>query len=614
MGAYGRSIGTAVPIPDVLAAARRTRRAALSALVCAGAVLTATAAALALTGAPSHPGLVALGRALIVGVPIAVGLYAWHRQPAERFGLVLVAAGGVWFMTTLAESHDEAAYTAGRVAGWLMEALLVYVILCFPTGRLPGRADRAITGAMAGVVALFYLPQLLLAEGFSVPSPYTSCVEDCPGNALFALEREPAFVDAIMRPLGAILVLVVMVAVVVRLHRRMRASTPLTRRMLTPVVAVAMARAGALGVLIVARDLASDGPVLQASAWMLALGGPAIALAFLAGVLRWRLFAERALQSLADCLRSLPDAVTLRQAFADAFGDPSIQIVFPELGAAGRWMDCWGRPVPAPEPAVGRAVSEVWRHGEVIAAIVHDEALGGRPELVRAGVSMAAVVLENQRLAAEAEATMRELQRSRARIASGAEQERRRIERDLHDGAQQRLVALRIELELAEEVVLRDPEQGAARLRELEHEVDEALEELRALAHGVYPPVLADRGLAEALRSVARRSATRVELVTHDLGRYSTEVEGAVYFCVLEALQNVQKHATGVRRVVVTLDGGIGEELRFSVRDDGAGAAAIVEGAGITNMRDRLAAIGGEVGIASRPGVGTVVRARAPTR
>jgi signal transduction histidine kinase len=603
---------TAVRVPEGIAAARDARPVALLGLACMGVAATAAAAAIAL--AESGPGLVALLRALIVGVPIAAGLYALLRQPEERFGLVLVAAGAGWFVTTLAESQDDVVYTVGRIAGWVMEAGLVYVILCFPAGRLTDRRDRAIAGAMAGVVAMFYLPQLLVAEDFSVPSPYTSCVQDCPGNAAFSLEREPAFVDAIMRPLGALLVLAVMVAVVARLYRRMRVSTPLTRRVLAPVVAVAMARAGALGVLIVARDLDTGVPVLEASAWLLALAAPAIALAFLAGLLRWRLFAERALQRLAECLRELPDALTLRNAFAEAFGDPTIEIVFPERGATGRWMDCWGRPVNLPEPAAGRAVSDVSRRGEVIAAIVHDEGLGARPELVRAGVAMAAVVLENQRLAAEAEVAMRELQRSRARIAAGAEQERRRIERDLHDGAQQRLVALRIELELAEDIVRQDPERGVARLRELERDVEEALEELRALAHGVYPPVLADAGLAEAVRSAARRSAIRVDLVTRDAARYSTAVEGAVYFCVLEALQNVQKHATGARRVVVTLDGGTGEELRFSVRDDGAGAAVIDEGAGITNMRDRLGAIGGEVGIASRPGVGTIVRGHVPTR
>jgi signal transduction histidine kinase len=604
---------TAVRVPEGAPVARAAARAVLPFLAWAGAAATAAAAAIALTGATGRPGLVALGRAAMVGVPIAVGLYAWHRQPGERFGRVLAAAGAGWFLTTLAESQDEAVYTAGRVAGWLMEALLVYLILCFPSGRLDGRADRVIAGAMAAVVAVFYVPQLLLAEDFSVPSPFTSCVAECPGNAAFGLEREPAFVDAIMRPLGAVLVLAVMVAVVARLVGRTRASTPLSRRMLGPVLVVAMARAGVLGVAILARDLDARSGLLPVTAWLLALAVPAIALAFLAGLLRWRLFAERALQRLAECLRELPDALTLRRAFADAFGDPTIEIIFPRPAPDEGWMDCWGRPITVPAPGRGRAISEVRRHGEVVAAMVHDEALAGRPELMRAGVSMAAVVLENQRLAAEAEATMRELRSSRARIAAGAEQERRRIERDLHDGAQQRLVALRIELELAGELVRRDPERGAARLRELEQHLDDALDELRALAHGVYPPLLADRGLDDALHAVALRSALRVDLVTHDVGRYPTEVEAAVYFCVLEALQNAQKHAGGARRVVVTLDGAARAELRFSVRDDGAGTAAIEEGAGITNMRDRLAAVGGELAIVSKPGVGTLVRGLAPT-
>jgi signal transduction histidine kinase len=592
------------------APARAARRVHPLVLACAGAAAAAMAAAITYAGAAGQPGPVALGRALIVGLPIGAGLYARYRQPDDRFGLVLVAAGVGWLATTLAESQDEALYTLGRFAGWLMEAGLVYVILSFPAGRLTGRADRVITGAMALVVALFYLPQLLVAEDFSVPSPYTSCLESCPGNALFALEREPAFVDAIMRPAGAVLVFAVMLAMVVHLYRRRRVSTPLTRRMLAPVVAVAMARAAALGGLIVARDL--DGSVPEVSAWLLALAVPALAVAFIAGLLRWRLFAEQVLQRLAECLRSVPDVLTLREAFAEAFADPTMEIVFPEEGDDGRWMDCRGSPVSLPEPGGGRTVSTVSRHGEVVAAIVHDEGLAARPGLIRAGVSMAAVVLENQRLVAEAEGSMRELQRSRARIAAGAGEERRRIERDLHDGAQQRLVALRIELELAEELVRQDPERAAARLRELERDVDETLEELRALAHGVYPPVLADRGLEEGLRAVAARSAIRVALVSHELRRYSADVEGAVYFCIVEALQNAQKHAKGARRVVITLDGWPGHELRFSVRDDGAGAAVIEEGAGITNMRDRLAAIGGAVGIASKPGVGTIVRGHAP--
>ncbi len=224
------------------------------------------------------------------------------------------------------------------------------------------------------------------------------------------------------------------------------------------------------------------------------------------------------------------------------------------------------------------------------------------------------LALENQRLAAEAEAAMRELKASRARIAASGERERRRIGRDLHDGAQQRLVALRIELELAEELVRRDPAQGAERLHRLEQEVDDALEELRALAHGVYPPLLADRGLPDALGAVAGRTAVPVALTVRGVGRYAPEVESAVYYCVLEALQNVLKHARGAR-ADVELDGRARGELRLRVRDDGPGFAdgRQARGTGIANMRDRLVALGGELKLTSMPGAGTLVRGWVPT-
>jgi signal transduction histidine kinase len=232
-----------------------------------------------------------------------------------------------------------------------------------------------------------------------------------------------------------------------------------------------------------------------------------------------------------------------------------------------------------------------------------------------AGGFLAGVALQKRRLAAEAAAAVRELTASRARIAASGERERRRIERDLHDGAQQRLVALRIELELAEELVRRDPEQGARRLRRLEHELDDTLEELRALAHGVYPPLLADRGLPDALGAVVAGAGVPVELRVRGVARYAPEVESAVYYCVLEALQNVLKHARGARRVAVELDGRVAGRLRLRVEDDGPGFAdgGRAGGAGIANMRDRLAALGGAVAMSSAPGAGTRVQGWVPT-
>ena len=605
-------MGAVVAVVDGRSATHGRRRIRLFAAVLAAAAAVAITVEVALVGADEQPGLVALARGLMVGVPLAVGLHTWYRRPAERFGLLLVGAGAAWFVTTLAESDDELLYTMGRLAGWLIEALLVYLFLSFPGGRLADRRDRLVALAMAAVVVVLFLPRLFLAETFEVPSPYTSCVRDCPANAFFVLDSEPAFVDGFLRPVGVVLVFVVMTAVVLRLLARLREATPVTRRMLAPVVGVAMLRAGLLGVAVVARQVDPTAWPLEVAAWLLALAVPAVAFAFFLGLLQWRLYAERTLQSLAACLRDLPDPATLRQAFADAFKDPSIEIVFPAGDAEDGWLDSRTQAVALPEPGTGRWVTEVRNHGAVVAAIVHDEGLERRPELVEAGASMAAVVLDNQRLAAQAEVSIRELHRSRARIASSAERERRRIERDLHDGAQQRLVALRIELELAEDLVRQDPQRGAARLRELEHELDEALEALRSLAHGVYPPLLADRGLSDALRSVAMGSTIHVDLDAARLGRYAPEVESAVYFCVLEALQNVLKHAAGARRVRVRVAAGPLGELHFSVRDDGAGMAGLRPGAGITNMQDRLAAFGGDVTVTSTPGVGTHVRGRVP--
>jgi signal transduction histidine kinase len=591
------------------------RAVVLAGCALAGLAAVATSAAIAASSATSQAGLVAVARALVVGVPIAVGLYAWSRRSDERFGRLLVGVGAGLFLTTLAESGDELAYTVGRTAGWLVEVLLVYVLLSFPSGRLPERTDRILVGAMGLVVLTIFLPRLALAEHFEVPSPYTSCTQDCPPNAFLLLDREPAFVDAVMRPVGTLLVFAVMAAVLLRLRGRIRDATPLARRLLTPVLAIGLARVGVLGVAFVARQIDPSAWPVEAAAWLLAFAAPAIALAFLVGLLRWRLFAGKALERLAECLRTVPDAPRLRLALAEAFGDPTIDIAYPAGGGTDGWMDSSGRPTTMPGPVSGRSVSEVRDGGTVIAAVVHDEALRADPRLIDAGISMAGVVLDNQRLTAQAEAALREVRRSRARIAAGAERERRRIERDLHDGAQQRLVALRIELELAEDLVRRDPEQGVRRLQELERELDETLEELRSLSHGVYPALLADRGLPEALRAAATRSRLRVELEAHDVERYAPEVESAVYFCVLEALQNALKHAAGARRVVVRLDGGSHAELRFSVRDDGAGTrdGTVRAGAGLTNMHDRLAAVGGEVTITSSPGVGTIVRGRVPT-
>jgi signal transduction histidine kinase len=214
------------------------------------------------------------------------------------------------------------------------------------------------------------------------------------------------------------------------------------------------------------------------------------------------------------------------------------------------------------------------------------------------------MLLENTRL-------VEELQASRARIVSAEERERLRLERDLHDGAQQRLMAIQIKLALARDLSASD--EVAARLEEISGDATSAIAELRSLAHGIYPTILRERGLADALDSRAFEAPIPVRVVAGGLGRCAAEVEGALYFCASEALQNAVKHAGAGARTSLTLVREAGR-IRFAFDDDGAGfePSDALEGIGLLSMRDRIGAVGGEVEIRASPGSGTSIRGFVP--
>jgi PAS domain S-box-containing protein len=255
-------------------------------------------------------------------------------------------------------------------------------------------------------------------------------------------------------------------------------------------------------------------------------------------------------------------------------------------------------------------VTEVTADGRPVAALVHDAALLGEPAVREVAGGFALMALENQRLDAELRSSLRELRESRARMLHAVDHERRRIERDLHDGAQQRLVALRVGLQLATETVVDDPDAAMSQLTKLGTAVEKILDEVRALARGVYPPLLADQGLAAALRAATQDSPVRTTVRAGAVARYSQQIESAVYFCCLEALQNAAKHAQA-SSIVLTLSED--DELEFSVHDDGRGFEPTREGgAGLENMRDRIVALGGHLSVASAPGEGTLVSGTVP--
>ena len=593
---------------NVVAGTLSRRAAAPVAAGVAGIVLCALATVVVLTSEQGgNRPLIALGRVLVFAVPIAVGLWAWGRPAHERFGRLLVAAGFVWFFTTLAESSDSLVYSVGRIAGWVAEPVVILLMLAYPSGRLTTALERRLVWAAVLIVAFLYLPAALLAERYPEPSFWASCGRDCPENAFMLVETQPAFVDPWLRGVRELLTALLFLAVAGLLGRRLRGASTLLRRTLTPVLAIAIARCLLMVSWPLVREASPGSAAVDVVSWAFVLCLPAMALAFFVGLLRMELLGAHALQRLAPRIRDHAGTRELRGLLADALGDPSVELAYWVPAPRGRWVDSAGRPLELPPDGSGRSVTEVRDGDNRRIALVHDDALSDQPDFVEAAASFALAAVENQRLAAQVEASLGELRRSRARIQAAADSERRRIERDLHDGAQQRIVALRVRLELADELIREDPQRGGELFRELGAEVEEALEEVRALASGIYPPLLADRGLGEALRAVALRASLPTRVESQGLDRYPQEIEAVVYFCCLEALQNAAKHARGATRVVISIvDDGT---LRFSVSDDGDGFADAGEGsgAGLVNMRDRLAAVGGEFAVESAPTRGTVV-------
>jgi signal transduction histidine kinase len=349
---------------------------------------------------------------------------------------------------------------------------------------------------------------------------------------------------------------------------------------------------------LLVRGLAPESHATTALVWAAALALPALAISFGVGLIRQRLVVADAVGGLGQRIRDGLPARDLGGALSTALDDPSLRLIYPA-------------PRNVPDPGPGRHATEVQIGDRVAALVVHDDSLLGQPRLLGTVVTLVRMALENERLSGQVAASLAEIAASRGRIQAAADNERRRIERDLHDGAQQRLVALRVKLALTEEMVREDPELGLPRLHSLGDEVTATLEEIRSLARGVYPALLADRGLPDALRAAARSSAGTIRVEPDGIGRYAQEVESAVYFSCLEALQNVGKHAPGA---TVTIQLREDDRLRFEVRDDGVGfdVEEDGEGAGLTNMRDRIEAVGGRLSIRSASGRGSVVSGSVP--
>lgn len=307
--------------------------------------------------------------------------------------------------------------------------------------------------------------------------------------------------------------------------------------------------------------------------------------------------------------RRVDTGVPVREALAEQLGDRTLAIAY-WLPERELFVDEHGHPVTLPEPNSDRSWTAVEHGGRRVAAIIHDAELEARPELVEAAAAGAVLAFENERLKADLRARLEELGASRKRIVEASLETRKQFERDLHDGAQQRLVSLSIDLE-----VLRGKlEDEASRefVDAARTKLAEALAELREFARGIHPALLTDRGLAPALEALALRSPVPVELELQLAQRPASNAEAAVYFVVAEALTNVARYASATHAVVSVTD--TSEALIVEVRDDGVGGADASHGSGLRGLGDRVAALDGRLTVESPPGGGTRVGARIPRK
>jgi signal transduction histidine kinase len=574
-------------------------KAKLSLLAAAGVLACAGSVWLAAHQPPSRPTEPGPVLTLLVGASLlGCGLASWRARPENRVGKIMVFTGFAWFAALLVDASPSSLNTIGLAVQSVWIIGLVYLLLSFPSGRLKGRLDRWLVagGAVAGLG--FQLLAMLYGNKAALRCP------GCANNLLQVVHDTHKAMGwlGLQRLLG-ILVIVTVITLLVRRWLRAGAAQ---RRAVAPVLVAGCATLAALGWTVVFDLLGDPLGALPANVYFTLVATVPVAVLF---VFLQRRLARGMVAGLVVELGGPAASVDLRQALARALGDPSLQLAFwfpPEQ----HYVDGDGKPVKLPDEDSGRSSTFVARDGQPIAVLLHDPVLEHNAELVASVCAAASLTLENERLQAELRARLADLQASRARLVQATDAERRRIERDLHDGIQQRLVSIAMSLGLLETKLPGQAEAAQPLVRETREALTLALAELRELTHGINPPLLTERGLPEALDELCRRAAlpTRLDLTLDR--RLPDQIETAAYFMVSEALTNAAKHSHGSEvRVMASYDS---ERLTVEIVDDGIGSAAPTGGSGLRGLADRVEALGGRFMVSSPPGRGTTLRAEIP--
>jgi signal transduction histidine kinase len=555
---------------------------------------------------PGGESAVIVGTATVVAL-VTVGLNMQASEARARMGRLLVRSGVVFSLMLLLGSNNGLAFSVGLLGSAILPPLFAYLFLAYPAGRLHAQNDRRLLIGAGVPLVVCWTVAVLTSVQPPLATPLLRCAPHCPPNALFIGFSTGA--DSVLWDIIRASWLALAWGVAAALSKRTRTASAPVGLSVAPVLLLSVVYALATtGALLVGSQMGSLAVSFRSASLAVA---PATALVMLLGLTRESLFMGSALSAFVTRLGEEPSP-DLQRLMAETLHDPSLRILY-RRPAVDAYVDSAGAPVAEPVASAQLGVTSIERDGRPVAVVVHDVELSDQKRFIEAAGAAGVIWFRNAQLAADLKASIADLEASRTRIVETADAERQRIEHSLHDGAQQHLVGMRLRLELAAELMSRDPERGIRMLAEIGVQMDEALEEVRNLAKGVYPPLLPEHGLGEAIRSANRRSPWPASLDVGGVGRYASDTESAVYFCCLEALQNITKHAGPAVGGAIHLweDG---ERLHFEVSDEGVGFSqeAVEPGEGLINMRDRVEAAGGTLRVWSRPREGTAVRGFVP--
>jgi signal transduction histidine kinase len=568
------------------------RRVNLARLAAGPVALTVGLGALAVARGPGRFTTYAGGSGLTATLTIvaglalvAAGMVTSFSHRAARLGDLAVLAGLVWFAPVWVgwDRGPPLVRSLGMVAAGFTFPLLLHLVVAYPSGRLRGAVARALVAAVYLEAALVAVGQALFRDPFFDPRCWANCTDN--DFLVWSLPRLARAIEAADRWLTAAAA-AALVAVCVR--RLLRDSGP-ARRALPPVALPAILLASVIMAhTIVLQGKPQEDPSDQAFRAIFVTG--CVAVLLLAAGLVWAAVRtrvqRRAVARIATSLGQAPPPGTLQAALAQAVGDPDLRIAY-WLPAAEHYVDANGRPVAQPVAAPGRAVTTLVRDGRQIAVVAHTAAL---PDLERELGAAVRLALENERLQAEVLAQLEDLRASRVRIVETGDAERRRLERDLHDGAQQRLLALSYDLRLARASAQADGDnQTGSLLTQATGQAQAALDELRELAHGIYPAILTEAGLGSALATLADAAPLPVEIVASTDARCPAAVETAAYLLVTETLQDAAVRGASHATVSLAQDGG---RLVVTVEDDGTARTSPM-----VQLADRVGALDGSLAV-----------------